>query len=619
MLLRTLLAFGFNAFLLAQTWPLASPGDWKVRPEWAGAPAVVLEDRTTFRRGGMAFYRKVLILEPEGARFGQADLQFEVTEGVKGRIQTPAGAPVELLAGTHIQVVSVAGAPQFKEYRVRPPKTAGPYIVELGWQEIVEERDRPIPSEYGPYLKRFLAGEIPVAHVVIAMDPDLAESRWRQWINVPAGMRWERSLVGQQAAIEFFDIPPRDDAPYGNPEEARLPLFHWYHLPDLRKLGNEAGVPIGQRLSYLELAAKTKLHALLMHTVKVYPDTFQLPPTFPRQLLGVLGPFEPELLSAKSLELSLQRIQKAVRLVRNRAEAPDAAAWDDPSILAAIKRGWASPQQQNLMAFLALKYLGANPSALFVQDRLKRRFTEESDLLQFDGLLVSYLGPDGQERILDLSSPGDIHGCPPRYQGTRAIKVTPEFKPAHTSVQVIELPVTPAEANHQRWDLVFEAGAERAFGGTWQGTGPWGPPEMPGVSLGPTPAGPSPIAFKGRVPTGPEGSGIAPFRNLPFPFTPVKPSPKRRRIGIELPGTFLVEAQAHLPWTPGVGLPEATFRQNTIGAVNWSAKLEAGGKRLQVNLLVRVDRASAPAGDQDAFEQFCGWMMEALDRSVPLP
>ena len=74
MLLRTLLAFGFNAFLLAQTWPLASPGDWKVRPEWAGAPAVVLEDRTTFRRGNIDRYRKVLIFTEAGRLVAQPDI-----------------------------------------------------------------------------------------------------------------------------------------------------------------------------------------------------------------------------------------------------------------------------------------------------------------------------------------------------------------------------------------------------------------------------------------------------------------------------------------------------------------------------------------------------------------
>lgn len=626
--------------LRAGSWPEVSADTWKLQASaYPGQPgAVVLMDRYAFKKKVIERFRRVLVLGTAGRDEGVLRIVGATVKRLEGRVVLPDQKVLPMASGVDllkVKAIQYRGE-WVRESRVIPAGVTDHCLIDLRWEEPLDDEDWPIPTGYGLSWAHSLSADVPVRAVEMFLDSDIADTYWMHRLEAPKGLKVSEQSSNGKTWIRIEDIPARPRGPFVCTSEVNLPIFHWYYLPPLNLLTTEMGVPPSQRLTVLDSAG------IAVHSKGIVEsDRYRITAALRLELKALGQGVNPSAGLREQARFLISALRDRVKVVENAEDlAKSPLPWQD-DLMTALKRGWGSPYQLRILGFHLLREHGITTHLMDVNSRFETQVTDLEDLWQFEyRLLLIPNTPEGN-LILDPASATFAFGVPSAFQGTRATVYQPGPTRKDWRGALITLPVAPALSQEQIWEIqIAPEGDHAAYRFSLEASGTWGAlwkQRVGSDAKGDAKGALAPLFSRGGFNLGEASHSLAPTQDRVkvqgtglaeleggrkpewCPFLLVEPPiptpdlwPDSRTVSIQLPATASLRARATIPWKATWAEPEGSWKQNTIGSVKWTTERTADGRSLQVDLTIQVRGLTFPASAYAELQQFTGWTREAL-------
>lgn len=630
--------------LQAGSWPEIPADTWKLQASaYPGQPgAVVLLDRYAFRKKVIERFRRVLVLGTSGRDQGELKIMGATVKRLEGRVVLPDQKVIPLVSGVDLLKVNAVQyrGEWIRESRVIPAGVTDHCLIDLRWEEPLDDEDWPIPTGYGLSWARSLSADVPVRAVEMFFDSDIADTYWKRKLEASKDVKVSEQNSNGKTLLRIEDIPARPRGPFACASEVALPIFHWYYLPPLNQMTAELGVPPSQRLTILDGAAIAVQSRSLVES-----DRYRITSALRLELKALGQGLKTSASLKEQTRFLISALRHRVKVVENAEDlAKSPLPWQD-DLMTALQRGWGSPYQLRILGFHLLREHGIPVNLMDVSSRFESWATNLDDLWQFEyRLLLVSNGSEG-DLILDPASSTFAFGTPAPFQGTRATVYRPGPTRKDWRGSLLTVPVAPPSAQEQTWEIqVTSDGDHAAYRFSLEAGGSWGAlwkqrvgPEASGDArraLAPqfnrggfnlTEASHTLSESQDRVKI--KGSGLAeleggrrpewrPFLLVDPPIPTPELWPEPRTVSIQLPATASIRAKATLPWKAAWAVPEGSWKQNAIGSVRWTADRTEDGQSLQVDLTIQVRGVSYLPSVYEDLQRFTGWTREALSLSL---
>ncbi|MCE1229332.1 MAG: hypothetical protein LWX11_07590 [Firmicutes bacterium] len=658
MFFRSLILLGlcFSGMAGQPKWPELPSGLWEKRSkDFPESPqAVVLLERADFNEKNIQRFRRLLVLGEGGRTVAEVHDMNPDARSIEGRVVQPDGSSVPFEPGRDVITRTALSTTKSerKVLHIFPPGLSSHCLVDLRWEEPIEERWRAIPEHYGYVLEWSLTASVPILRYELKLTPENMRRDWNYKFEVDSACSPKVESNAGDHSFVFENIPAREQIPFlSNAEIGRPRFFYFYQVDlydDVERLygfGSKPDVNLWQAIAQTfewkayewNVDSGTRFEAWTQRALRdLPPDPVEKARTLLLRLHQSVKPMG-QLTVAEAAALPKQPLHK-----------PGSSVDLDKL----LERGVAEAHPLRVFYYRLLRMAGLDPVILHLIDREENRLRlTHGNVWQFDETAIGIRKPDGSFFFLDPSSRWSAGEIRPWFLETKGLLVIPGKTQKEWNIQSFSLPGRSANTNVERWKFHISATdhEERiSLEGSAIGPKAW----ALRYHLAPHEAKEQTQKWQARLESGAqtvrwsevdlmdaqnperplawkavgkreyeEGRRleIRPFPGLTLPVSLPEAWPPKRDRAILMPYPFTLEAESHIQIPDGFDLPEEITWQksNSLGEVTWTAHalaIPGASRECVIRMRIKLNESMFPPEKYGDLKEWSSWVMEGFTR-----